>query len=54
MCVCACDWCQDALNAVVIKDMRSNKDNIVDAVLAVDLLYKESRWSDFSIELFVF
>jgi hypothetical protein len=38
---------QDALNKVVIKDMRSNKDNITNAVLAVEYVMKESELSIF-------
>lgn len=32
------------LNSAVIKDMRSNKDNISQAVLAVDICMKESEY----------
>lgn len=34
---------QDALNDVVIKDLRSNKEGIQHAVLAVDMEMKESE-----------
>ena len=35
---------QDALNKVVLGDLRSNKDNITQAVLAVHLQMKESEF----------
>lgn len=34
---------QRELNSVVLKDMRSNKDNIAVTVLAVDITRKESK-----------
>ena len=40
-----CGHFRDALNEAVVKDMRSNKDNIVDAVLAVELCSKESEYN---------
>ena len=33
---------QRALSDVVLKDMKSNKENITEPVLAVELLYKQS------------
>lgn len=35
---------QTELNFAVLKDMRSNKDNISVTVLAVDITRKESEW----------
>ncbi|XP_031548890.1 DNA polymerase delta catalytic subunit-like [Actinia tenebrosa] len=37
-----CDMFRDALNRTVLCDMRSNKDNVSQAVLAVDCVIKES------------
>lgn len=37
-----CGIFKEALNSAVISDMRSNKDNITDTVLAVEMLIKES------------
>ncbi|XP_046862075.1 DNA polymerase delta catalytic subunit-like [Xenia sp. Carnegie-2017] len=37
-----CHLFKDALNKAVLKDMRSNKDNVTQAVLAVDIHLKES------------
>jgi hypothetical protein len=34
---------QESLNTVVLKDMRSNKDNVRSAVLAVEYCHKESK-----------
>ena len=34
---------QNALNTVVLKDMRSNRDNVSQAVLAVEVQHKESK-----------
>ena len=34
---------QNALNTIVLKDMRSNRDNISQAVLAVEVQHKESK-----------
>lgn len=45
---------QRELNSAVLKDMRSNKDNISVTVLAVDILRKESKYkwcSNSSVEL---
>lgn len=37
---------QRELNSVVLKDMRSNKDNISVTVLAVDITRKESEYKE--------
>ena len=34
---------QTALNTVVLRDMRSNRDNVSQAVLAVEVQHKESE-----------
>ena len=39
-----CRHFKEALNHAVISDMRSNKDSISEAVLAVDSVMKESKW----------
>ena len=34
---------QNALNTIVVRDMRSNRDNVSQAVLAVEVQHKESK-----------
>ena len=39
-----CSKFRDGLNKLVVADMKSNKDNVSQAVLAVDVVIKESKW----------